>query len=53
MSDLADSVFTLAGSIDSVIPYDDVLELLIHHPILEMFISLQFQNQAKRMPLED
>jgi hypothetical protein len=51
--DLVDSLFTLAGSIDKVIPYDDVLELLLHHPILEMFISLQFQNQAKRDPSDD
>ena len=48
VSDLVNSLFTLAGTIDSSIPYGDMLELLLHHPILEMFISLQFQNQAKR-----
>jgi hypothetical protein len=42
--DLVDSIFTLAGKLDGDMSADEIYELLISHPILEMFISMQYQG---------
>lgn len=42
--DLVDSIYTMSGRIDGVIPYDEMFSLLLRHPLLEMFLSLQFQG---------
>lgn len=44
VGDLVDSIFTLAGKLDGTLTQEETLELLISHPILEMFISMQFQG---------
>ena len=50
--DLVDSMFTLAGKIDGSISREETFELLISHPILEMFISMQYQG-TDRTVVED
>jgi hypothetical protein len=44
VGDLVDSIFTLAGKLDGDLSAEETYELLISHPILEMFISMQFQG---------
>jgi hypothetical protein len=44
VGDLVDSIFTLAGKLDGSLTPDETFDLLISHPILEMFISMQFQG---------
>ena len=47
ISDLVDSIFTLDGKIDGNIAFSDLFTLLLHHPLLEMFTSIQFQGRIK------
>ena len=47
IADLIDSIFTLDGKIDGDISFSDLFTLLLHHPLLEMFASLQFQGRIK------
>jgi hypothetical protein len=44
VSDLVDSIYTMSGRIDGAIPYEEMYSLLLSHPLLEMFLSLQFQG---------
>ena len=44
VSDLVDSIFTLAGKLDGDLSSEETYDLLMTHPILEMFISMQFQG---------
>jgi hypothetical protein len=45
VADLVDSIYTMSGKIDGQIPFDELFSLLISHPLLEMFVSLQFQGR--------
>ena len=42
--DLVDSVFTSSGKIDGYINYIEYIELICEHPIVEMFLTPQFQG---------
>jgi hypothetical protein len=44
VGDLVDSIYTMSGRIDGQIPFDELFSLFIGHPLLEMFMSLQFQG---------
>jgi len=44
LQNLSDSIFTSAGLIDGDICYTDYLEVLLSHPIIEMFLSPQYQG---------
>lgn len=45
VGDLVDSIFTLAGKGGGgSLTADETFELLLSHPLLEMFISMQFQG---------
>lgn len=44
VGDLVDSIFTLAGKLDGSLTAEETYDLLISHPILEMFISMQYQG---------
>ena len=46
IEDLVDSIYTLIGRIDGNVLYSDFMEVLLQHPLLEMFVSKQFQNKA-------
>lgn len=45
LNDLVDSIYTMSGKIDGSIAFDEMYSLLLSHPLLEMFISLQFQGR--------
>jgi len=51
--DLADSIYTNAGKIDGDIVYMDFLQFMSEHPIVEMFISPQFQGTVLDKYLDD
>lgn len=50
--DLSDSIFTNAGKIDGLICYDDYIDFIADHPVIEMFIAPQYQGlpQDKLIP---
>lgn len=45
--DLVDSVYTTAGKIDGHINYAEYIELISEHPIVEMFLTPQYQGLAR------
>lgn len=45
--DFVDSIYTMSGKIDGDIPFDEMYSLFMSHPLLEMFISLQFQGRKQ------
>ena len=47
VTDLIDSVFTSSGKIDGYINYTEYIELICEHPIVEMFLTPQFQGLAR------
>jgi hypothetical protein len=53
LQDLADSVYTSIGRIDGTIYYPHYVEYISSHPIVEMFMSPQFQGTAKEKLLTD
>lgn len=53
VQDLADSLYTSIGRIDGTIFYPHYIEYLVSHPIVEMFLSVQFQGTAKDKLLTD
>lgn len=53
LQDLTDSIYTNAGKIDGDIVYMDFLHFMAEHPIIEMFISPQFQGQLNAKYLDD
>lgn len=53
IQDLADSVYTSIGRIDGTIYYPHFVEYIVAHPIIEMFMSLQFQGGVKDKLLSD
>ena len=42
--DFVDSIFTISGRIDGYICYDDYLDAMTEHPIIQLLISIQFQG---------
>ena len=48
IDDLVDSVYTLRGKVDGDISRDDFITLMIHHPIVELALSVQFQGNTQR-----
>jgi hypothetical protein len=53
VQDLADSLYTSIGRIDGTIFYPHYLEYITTHPIIEMFLSPQFQGGMKDKLLSD
>jgi Ca2+-binding EF-hand superfamily protein len=53
VQDLADSLYTSIGRIDGTIFYPHYIEFLVAHPIVEMFMSMQFQGTMKDKLLTD
>lgn len=53
VQDLADSLYTSIGRIDGTIFYPHYIEFLVSHPIVEMFMSMQFQGTMKDKLLSD
>lgn len=53
IDDLTDSVFTNAGKIDGDICYLDHFNFIIEHPIVEMFLSIQWQGPVKDKVLDE
>lgn len=53
VQDLADSLYTSIGRIDGTIFYPHYIEYLVSHPIVEMFLSVQFQGGMKEKLLSD
>lgn len=53
VQDLADSVYTSIGRIDGTIFYPHFVEYIVAHPIIEMFVSMQFQGGVKDKLLRD
>lgn len=47
LHDLIDSTYTTAGKIDGTIYYPNFIEYMSTHPIVELFLSPQFQGMAK------
>lgn len=45
--DFVDSVFTSAGKIDGEIHYDDYIDTMVDHPIIEMLMAPQFQGNIR------
>jgi hypothetical protein len=50
---LADSLYTSIGRIDGTIFYPHYIEYISTHPIIEMFLSPQFQGGMKDKLLSD
>ena len=44
VQDLVDSIFTNSGRIEGCISYDDYLDVIKEHPIVELLLSPQFQG---------
>lgn len=53
IQDLTDSVYTSIGRIDGTIFYPHFVEYIVAHPIIEMFMSMQFQGGVKDKLLSD
>ncbi len=53
IDDLVNSVYTSAGRIDGEIFYKDFVEYMTLHPIIQLFISLQFQGPITSKMLTD
>jgi Ca2+-binding EF-hand superfamily protein len=53
VNDLVDSVYTSAGKIDGEIFYKDYIEYMTLHPVIQLFISLQFQGPITAKILTD
>lgn len=53
LHDLIDSLYTSVGKIDGEIYYPDFLDFLADHPIIEMFMSPQFQGSVQGKVLTD
>jgi Ca2+-binding EF-hand superfamily protein len=53
VQDLADSLYTSIGRIDGTIFYPHYIEFLVAHPIVEMFMSMQYQGTMKDKLLTD
>ncbi len=51
--DLVNSTYTTAGKIDGTIYYPNFIEFISTHPIVELFLSPQFQGNAKSKILTD
>lgn len=51
--DLTDSVYTSAGKIDGTIYYPHFIEYISTHPIVEMFVSPQFQGTIQEKLLDE
>lgn len=51
--DFIDSIFTSAGKIDGSIYYPNFIDLMSGHPIIEMFLSVQYQGNARSKVLSD
>ena len=47
LHDLVDSLYTSAGKIDGTVYFPHFVEFLANHPIVEMFLSPQFQGSAR------
>ncbi len=47
LNDLVDSIYTMAGKIDGPMDFSNFFGMLLQHPLVELFISIQFQNQLK------
>ena len=45
--DLVDSIYTAAGKVDGAINYVDYFDVILQHPIVEMFVSPQFQGLTR------
>ena len=45
ITDFVDSIFTISGRIDGYICYDDYLDVITEHPIIQLLISIQFQGK--------
>jgi hypothetical protein len=46
LHDFVDSVYTSCGKIDGEIYYPDFVEYMTIHPIVELYISPQYQGNA-------
>lgn len=53
INDLIDSVFASAGRIDGEIFYPDYIETIAQHPLVELFLSPQFQGNNRSKILDD
>eukprot|EP01038_Epipyxis_sp_PR26KG_P008404 gene8404-11362_t len=53
VSDLVDSIFTSAGKVDGYIFYPNFLEFISKHPLIEMFVSPQYQGPIRDKILDD
>jgi Ca2+-binding EF-hand superfamily protein len=53
LHDLIDSTYTSAGMIDGTIYYPNFIEYISTHPIVELFLSPQFQGGVKGKILTD
>lgn len=53
IQDLADSVYTSIGRIDGTIFYPHYIEYITSHPIIEMFLSPQYQGSIKDKLMSD
>lgn len=51
--DLVNSVYTSCGKIDGQIYYPDVIEYVSQHPIVQLFISKQYQGSVASKLLTD
>mmetsp|Transcript_8494 Transcript_8494/g.14092 ORF Transcript_8494/g.14092 Transcript_8494/m.14092 type:complete len:215 (+) Transcript_8494:43-687(+) len=53
IQDLADSVYTSIGKIDGTIYYPHFIDFIATHPIIEMFVSPQYQGGIQEKLLDD
>lgn len=51
VTDLANSIFTNAGKIDGDLCYRDYYDFILEHPIIEMYISAQFQGYNTKIKI--
>ena len=51
--DLTDSLWTSSGKIDGYIAYPEFVELLCQHPIIQMFLTPQYQGLARDKVFDD
>lgn len=53
LSDLLDSVYTSSGKIDGTIYYPDNIEYISSHPVVQIFLSPQYQGAIKEKILDE